>query len=347
MVCLIYWFVHLKVDEGKAEVLRLRWLPEPQQLNGDFRGLATVLLEFVKAFQVAESPNEWQDIPVTSDGNHYIPDSVILKRSQIPEFFNGQLSIQSVINDMKLPPLRVPQIRSILERACYLIKEKRCTPLFQEWMHRTKFRKSGSNVTHPVFAHLDESIRFTDAEKQLERDNGFSFWIAPHLSPFIMDRDVHVCPYGVLTISLAGNTKPKFLPKIIGLTTVSEVWRYAPQLHGVPLFKRAQLGSSDLPHWFQFVAADVEENKEVKSVIGKKEAKGQTGVTSVDGTNNLVDNTMRVDIVSLNPGARLLHEHAVTIQQQQQVSPFPKCVTSQAYTDGKFGTPNYNQFAFC
>lgn len=282
-----------------AEILRLRWDPNVNSSR-------SVILEIVKAFQAAESPNEWHDVPLNNaEGN--VPNAIALKRTQIPDFLNGALSVDSILADLNLPTSRTAEVKSLLQRAANVIGEQECRPVFQEWIHRSHFRKTGPNVNRRIFAHLDENVRFTDVLKHIQSDPSFSnFWTPPHLGPFLTDSDVHSCPFGVLSISLAG--KPKFLPKITGLITVSEVWRYAPHLHGVSVFHRTELGSSDVPHWFQFVTSDVDDNK--------NKAKKVTKADDVKGTDG--NSVVRVDVVSSKPGSRLLHEHAATLQQQQQ-----------------------------
>lgn len=283
--------------------LRMRWAVHN----------ATVVLELVKPDTPAMSQNEWRDVRVSNvEGN--VLNAVALTHADADQFIRGTFNVVEWVKRQQpvLSQERQLAITALLTRAAALVHERGYRPTWQTWCHRTSYRREAQlgHQQPPVYVYLDENVRF------LDWDATSSFTSASHEARLLTEK-TETCPYGVLSISVPSTFKPGFLPTVTGLTTVSEVWMYARYLHGTSVLRRDQLALRELPHWYKFITTPLvpyekDAAEKTPQPPPTRRRPSQTRSQAEEGRPS-----MRVDVMTLRPRERIIHEQVVAARQER------------------------------
>lgn len=287
-----------------------------------------VVVELCPAFSLAASSHEWWHMPLPGQTT-LLPTRLTVTKSVAESLINGTFDLESYIVSLTaagVPASETSSIRNFLVCVLRILTEQNYVPMVQEWVHRTSFQKTSSTKDHPftMYATLDENIRFVDAQQRktyAQKSPGCRpsscYWAPPHFANTSVDEDIRKSAFGILSISYSGTKRPDFLPRLTGLTSVTEVWRYSPLLHGVSTLYTEQLPSKARPEWFKLLVSSAVFSDEDKSPPAAwTSPKGDRQVERRRGKKLLDDSRIRVDIISTKPRDRVLHEHALHVQHQ-------------------------------
>lgn len=297
---------------------------------------ASVVIEFCPAFAPPASPHEWWQIsscPLAQSSTAALLRhksgfaQFVVPRQVAESLLNGTFDLEGYLTTATVPESRsVDDVRAFFTRVMYAISEKKQVPVVQEWVHRTTFQKVAETRDRPytVYMTLDDNIRFADAQRRKQHtstsgETACGYWAPPHFSGSTVEEDIRPCSFGILSLSYWGSKRPAFLPRITGLTSVSEVWRYAPLLHGVSTFHADRFPFKSRPDWFKLIVSEyMDEGKQHDAAAGDWKETRRSSEKRRAIKKGSVDNgaRIRVDVMSTKPRDRVLHEHALHLQQQ-------------------------------